>query len=224
MKREIITTSDGSTTIHIPEWNEQYHSKHGAVQEAYHVFIESGLFHFITQFNKTPIQILEIGFGTGLNALITFMEAEKNNLSIDYTGIEAYPVSEEELGQLNYSVLFENEKAGTYFKALHQASWETTHQLTDFFNFEKQKKFFQQIVAKEAFDLIYFDAFGSRVQPELWEEPIFQKMYNALKIDGILTTYSAKGSAKRAMLRVGFEVEKIPGPPGKREMLRARKV
>ncbi len=223
MKREIITTSDGSTTIHIPEWNEQYHSKHGALQEAYHVFIESGLFHFTNQYHKTPIKILEIGFGTGLNALITFIEAEKNNLFIDYTGVEAYPVGKDELAQLNYSTLFESEKAETYFETLHQTSWEKVHQLTDFFSIEKQQKFFKEIVAQEEFDLIYFDAFGARVQPELWEEPIFQKMYDALKPHGVLTTYSAKGSAKRAMLSVGFEVEKIPGPPGKREMLRAQK-
>lgn len=224
MKREIIKTSDGSTTIRIPEWDEQYHSKHGALQEAYHVFIKSGLYHYLKiPPSKSDIKILEIGFGTGLNALITLLEAEKNKLSIDYTGVEAYPVGKEELSQLNYSSLFENVNAEGYFRNLHRTAWETSNKITDFFNIEKQQKFFKEITDKEKYNLIYFDAFGARVQPELWEEAIFQKMYNALQPKGILTTYSAKGSAKRAMLKVGFEVDKIPGPPGKREMLRAQK-
>ena len=220
MKRKIITTSDGSTTIHIEDWDEQYHSKHGAIQEAYHVFIKHGL----SQFNDQYLSILEIGFGTGLNALITLIEAEKHNLSIGYTGVEAFPVSQEEFQQLNYipelnAISFEES-----FKKMHDAPWESPIGITDNFLLHKQKKDFMEIEDKGLFNLIYFDAFGARVQPELWTEAIFIKMFNALKHNGILVTYAAKGSVRRAMQAVGFKVERLPGPPGKREMLRAIKL
>jgi tRNA U34 5-methylaminomethyl-2-thiouridine-forming methyltransferase MnmC len=164
LERKIVITADGSTTIHLPEWDEQYHSKYGAIQEAYHVFIKHGL-QYVYQQDYKKISILEIGFGTGLNAFITLLEAEKLNISIDYFGVEAYPVSNEEIVQLNYST---------------------------------------ELDAKE-------------------NASLFQKMYDALKINGVLVTYSAKGSVRRAMQAVGFKVEKLPGPPGKREMLRATK-
>lgn len=219
MKRNIITTGDGSKTIQIDDWNEQYHSKHGAIQEAYHVFIANGL----SNFHDSNISILEIGLGTGLNAFITLLEAEKMNIAAKYTGVEAYPISILEMKQLNYVVELQAEQLADEFRLIHTAPWEIDIQLAEHFTFRKQKKNFSQIEDKDCYDLIYFDAFGARVQPELWTEDIFLKMYQALKKGGILTTYAAKGSVRRAMQAVGFSVERLPGPPGKREMLRARK-
>ena len=221
MKREIIKTADGSTTIHLPDWNEQYHSKHGAIQEAYHVFIEMGFFYFLKNKQPNPLNILEIGFGTGLNTFITLIEAEKSKTEINYTGVEAYPIAEEEIGKLNY--FSELNASEEIFKKLHSCQWEISSEIYKNFNLLKQKKFFSEIENKNEFHLIYFDAFGARVQPELWTEEIFQKMYDALKTEGVLVTYSAKGSVRRAMQAVGFIVERLPGPPGKREMLRATK-
>ena len=219
MKREIIITSDGSTTIHLPEWNEQYHSKHGAIQEAYHVFIKNGL----RAFNNGKIAILEIGFGTGLNSFITYLEAQKENLIIDYVGVEAYPVEEVEIEKLNYVDELKAQAFSEDFSLMHSLSWNIKHDLNTTFSLTKREQFFDKIEDEDAFNLIYFDAFGARVQPDLWTVKIFQKMYNALKSNGILVTYSAKGSVRRAMQEVGFEVERLPGPPGKREMLRGTK-
>ncbi|OCK44067.1 SAM-dependent methyltransferase [Tenacibaculum soleae] len=216
MKREIIITSDGSTTIHLPDWNEQYHSKHGAIQEAYHVFIKSGL----EQVNKPKLSILEIGFGTGLNCFITFLESNK---TINYVGVEAYPVSNTELVRLNYVTELNVVEQQPIFNKMHAISWEEKHEVTSNFSLTKRQQFFKDIDDKEAFDLIYFDAFGAEHQPELWTEDIFKLMFNALNKNGILVTYSAKGSVRRAMQSVGFNVERLPGPPGKREMLRAIK-
>ena len=234
MKRNIITTSDGSKTIQIEEWNEQYHSIHGAIQEANHVFLKHGLLFYseLVSESKTEnnchtepveVSILEIGFGTGLNAFLTLIEAEKLILNINYVGIEAYPVQLDEIKQLNYVELISTNHEAI-FEKLHNTSWETSHQITSNFQLEKQKKFFKDITAENEFNIIYFDAFGARVQPDLWTEDIFKIMFKALKDNGILVTYSAKGSVRRAMQAVGFTVERLPGPPGKREMLRARKM
>ena len=220
MKREIIITSDGSTTIHLPNWNEQYHSKHGAIQEAYHVFIKAGL----EQVNKDEVAVLEIGFGTGLNCFITFIEAEKSIKKIHYVGVEAYPISSDEISELNYVSELKAVKHQNIFDKIHATSWGEKHQISNDFSLTKRKQFFKDIDDVNQFDLIYFDAFGARVQPELWTEEIFAKMFIALKPNGVLTTYSAKGSVRRAMQSVGFIVERLQGPPGKREMLRATKV
>lgn len=219
MKRRIITTGDGSKTIQIEDWDEQYHSKHGAIQETYHVFIEQGL----RLFTNTKINILEIGFGTGLNALITFLESEKLYLKINYTGVEAYPVAAEEVDQLNYISQLEAEGYQKYFDEIHASPWEKEVQIAKTFQLLKQNKDFRSINDINLFNLIYFDAFGARVQPELWTEEVFLKMYEALQTKGVLVTYSAKGSVRRALQAVGFTVERLPGPPGKREMLRAIK-
>jgi len=217
--RKIVTTADGSKTIHIVDWNEHYHSVHGAIQEAYHVFIKSGL----CLFRDRSISILEIGFGTGLNCFITSLEAQKLNLDIRYTGVEAYPITSKELEQLNYVSELKAENAEKQFKQMHQSQWEQEITLSNTFLLCKQQKDFKDLVDVDTFNLIYFDAFGARVQPELWTEAIFSKMYTALKNEGVLVTYSAKGSVRRAMKAAGFVVERLPGPPGKREMLRAIK-
>jgi len=220
LKREIITTSDGSTTIHLPEWNEQYHSKHGAIKEAEHVFIKNGLQQFT---DRTNINILEIGYGTGLNCFITFLEVQKTNIILNYVGVEAYPVKQDEIQKLNYVTKLKAQTFAEVFLAMHTLPWNIKHDLNANFSLTKRQQFFNEIEDEELFDLIYFDAFGARVQPELWTVTIFQKMYAALKLNGILVTYSAKGSVRRAMQEVGFVVERLPGPPGKREMLRASK-
>lgn len=219
MERQIIATSDGSTTIHMPEWNESYHSKHGAIQEAYHVFIKNGLSLFE---DNSALSILEIGFGTGLNTFITCLEAEKRNLKVHYEGVEAYPISEAEILQMNY--VSELSPAKEFiFNAMHQCNWDEEVQIENHFLLKKRKHFFEAITDTNQFDLIYFDAFGYRVQPELWSALIFEKMYNALKNNGILVTYAARGIIKRNMMEAGFSVEKLAGPPGKREMFRATK-
>jgi len=246
--RKIITTSDGSKTIQIEDWNEQYHSIHGAIQEANHVFLKQGLLFYYDSLHpervsesheealhaehltkcsecdseNKNINILEIGFGTGLNAFLTLIKAEKLDLNINFVGVEAYPVKASEIKQLNYVELI-SDAYKSQFETMHELSWESAHKITSNFKLEKQKKFFKDITSEDTFNIIYFDAFGARVQPELWTESIFKIMYKALKDNGVLVTYSAKGSVRRAMQAVGFNVERLPGPPGKREMLRARK-
>jgi tRNA U34 5-methylaminomethyl-2-thiouridine-forming methyltransferase MnmC len=236
VKRKIITTSDGSKTIQIEEWDEQYHSIHGAIQEANHVFLKHGLLFYCntchpechTERSRSAnenksINILEIGFGTGLNTFLTLVKAKQLHQSINYVGVEAYPVSDEEINQLNYIELISHNHK-TQFEKIHKVSWEGKHEITPNFQLEKQQKFFKDISAEDEFNIIYFDAFGARVQPELWTETIFEIMYKALKNNGVLVTYSAKGSVRRAMQSVGFTVERLPGPPGKRHMLRAQKL
>jgi tRNA U34 5-methylaminomethyl-2-thiouridine-forming methyltransferase MnmC len=219
LKREIIQTSDGSTTIHIPEWKESYHSKHGAIQEANHVFIKNGL----SLFEGKDIAIMEIGFGTGLNAFITFLESSKLKQNIDYVGVEAYPVSNEELAAMNYVAELGVTSQQSIFNLMHQSNWEEKCIIDGHFDLTKRKQFFDDIVDENYFDLIYFDAFGYHVQPDLWSTEIFRKMYSALKDNGVLVTYAARGVVKRSMIEVGFTVEKLAGPPGKREMFRAIK-
>ncbi len=218
MKREIIKTNDGSTTIHLPEWNESYHSKHGAIQEAYHVFIKNGF----SLFEGRPITVLEIGFGTALNCFITYLESKKSNQGIDYVGVEAYPVALDEAMQMNYAHEIEASE-NAVFRQLHEVDWEQKNVISPNFTLTKRKQFFQDITDEESFDLIYFDAFGFRVQPELWSEAVFAKMYTALKPNGVLVTYACRTAIKTAMQSVGFSVQKLPGAPGKREMLRAIK-
>lgn len=219
MKRSIIQTRDGSTTIQIDEWDECYHSRFGAIQEAQHVFIKNGL----SLFENESISILEIGFGTGLNAFITFLESKKLHQTIDYVGVEAYPISADEVASMNYVSELNAENETEIFKKMHQCNWEQQNILREDFLLTKRQQFFADIVDVETFDLIYFDAFGFDVQPELWSTAIFQKMYNALKTKGVLVTYAARGVIKRSMIEVGFSVEKLEGPPGKREMFRAKK-
>ena len=219
MKREIIITDDGSTTIRIPDWDENYHSTHGAIQEAKHVFIKNGLDIFK---NQDSISILEIGFGTGLNAFITFLETV-NKEKVNYVGVEAYPISTEEIAQMNYVTELQAPQYQAIFDKMHACDWESQQKITNNFTLTKRKQFFQDIADKEQYDLIYFDAFGFPLQPELWSEAIFKKMYEALLPKGTFVTYACRSSIKNAMLSVGFSIEKLPGAPGKREMLRATK-
>lgn len=220
LKQELLQTNDGSLTIHLPEWNESYHSKHGAIQEAYHVFIKNGLDFFL---GRNEISILEIGFGTGLNAFITLLESEKRNQKINYTGIEGFPVSPEIYKKLNYHEYLNTLDSKDLFIALHRSEWNKKQEIISTFSLEKIQMKFEEITFKNKFDLIYFDAFGFRVQPELWSLNIFQRMFKALKNEGILTTYACRGVVTRNLKESGFEVKKNSGPIGKREMTLAFK-
>jgi tRNA U34 5-methylaminomethyl-2-thiouridine-forming methyltransferase MnmC len=222
MQRTIITTGDGSKTIHIPDWNENYHSSHGAVQEAKHVFLKHGLELFLGQ---PEIRILEIGFGTGLNAILTLEAGMESSSHIYYEGLEAFPISEEEMRALEYDTLLGSDFLKAHYEKLHNSSWETENKITPNFSLTKiQNELQKQTFPAEKFDLIYFDAFGPRVQEGMWTQEIFQKLYEALAPGGVLVTYCAKGQVKRDMKAVGFTVEALPGPPGKREMTKGRKL
>lgn len=221
MKRQFLKTGDGSITLHLPDWGEQYHSKHGAIAEARHVFVKSGLRHYLEHNAVDTLSLLEIGFGTGLNALLTVQQFENRSQSCQYVALEAYPLALDEISQLNYCEELQIDKE--HYLRLHTVPWEQRSEITNNFNITKRKQFFSDFSEENAYNLIYFDAFGARVQPELWTEEIFRKMFVGLKDSGVLVTYSAKGSVRRAMQAVGFIVERLPGPPGKREMLRATK-
>jgi tRNA U34 5-methylaminomethyl-2-thiouridine-forming methyltransferase MnmC len=217
-KKEKIITSDGSHTLFMPEINEYYHSHHGAIQEAKHVFIKNGLNHL--DFDK-EISILEIGFGTGLNALLTCLEAKNK---VNYLGIEAFPLIQSDYENLNFVEQIDKEKAKSIFSSIHDSNWEDFVEITDKFRLKKIKNTLQNFSLEEnSIDLIYFDAFGPRAQAEMWIEEIFSKLYSFLKTGGIFVTYCAKGQVKRDLKSVGFELETLPGPPGKREMIRCTK-
>jgi len=223
MKRQIIKTSDGSYTLYIEEWNEHYHSKHGALQEALYVFIKQGL-QFLAK-KKSSVRILEMGFGSGLNALLTYDFAREHQLNIEYVGVEGFPLISEEINALNYKKLLKTHDCSQMFDAFHQLPWNVSKALDDMFTLEKKLSAFEDVeLVQHHFDLIYFDAFGARVQPHLWEYKMLQKMYDCLSINGVLVTYSAKGSVRRDLIKLGFEVERLDGPPGKRHMLRAIKI
>ena len=218
--REIKTTEDGSKTIYLPEIDETYHSTHGALQEALHVFIQHG-FHAVP---NSQLRILEIGFGTGLNALLTCIEATHAAKQVYYVGLEAFPVEEEIWKAMDYPQLLKSLDAPTIFEAMHQSEFEISNRLTP--NFELLKiaqKLEDFLPESEDFDLIYFDAFGPRAQADMWQTSHFQKLFNALKTGGVFVTYCAKGQVKRDLKAIGFNVESLPGPPGKREMTRCIK-
>ena len=223
MKTEIIKTADGSHSIYVKYLDEHYHSIHGAIQESKHVFIEAGLKYIISTLPDAEINILEIGLGTGLNAFLTFMESSKMNRMINYTSIEAYPISSETANQLNYLELLNEQKNQTVFNEIHTCEWNKKNGISNQFSFRKIQNTLQQIVFDDTYNLIYFDAFGPRVQPEMWTEEIFVKLYASTNPDGCLVTYCAKGEVKRTLKKVGFTVDTLQGPPGKREMVRAAK-
>lgn len=223
MKRSVITTGDGSKTIKIEEWNEHYHSTHGAIQESRHVYIQAGLDHFVAKNQPQSIRVLEAGFGTGLNALLACLWSEKSKIKVDYLGIEAYPISEAEIETLGYPKVLEDKNAEGIYKELHQAEWKKLVEISETFRLHKQKLFFSELSLKNEVDVVFYDAFGPRVQPELWEKSVFQKFYDAFKPKGVLVTYCVKGTARRALQAIGFEVDIIEGPPGKRHMMRAFK-
>lgn len=231
MPRKLITTADGSHTLFVPELGEHYHSIHGAVQESMHVFIKHGL-EALPE-STAPISIFEMGLGTGLNLLLTALQPL--NRPINYVAVEAYPVNAEEALSLNYGTLFtQHPEAQDLLAHIHQLPWNEVAQLREGFSVlklhAKLKDVFLPVnplinqTSHTQFNLVYFDAFAPEVQPGLWTEEIFQALYNHMAAGGILVTYCAKGSVRRALKAAGFAIEKLPGPPGKREMTRAVKV
>ena len=224
MKREIKTTSDGSKTLYISELNENYHSHHGALQEARHVFIDNGL----KTVQNYEINILELGFGTGLNVLVTideFLKTDKNHV-IHYSTIEKYPVDECEVTELSYDSFFDEPNIKEYYRKLHECEWNKTTELFPNFFFTKYHRDFFDLKEIELpkINLVYYDCFGARVQPDLWEKPLFKMVADKMEMGGLLTTYSSKGSVRRILEELNFKVEKKNGPPGKREMINAIKL
>jgi len=224
IKRTIRITEDGSTTIELIGKNENFHSTHGAIQESEHIFIQNGLLQKAKE--QSSISIFEMGLGTGLNALLTKLTSSKNNLKIDYFSIEAYPVEMELAEKLNYSERLELKgKEANYLMNLHTADWAKKTELFPDFQFEKRNIKLEAVELPEnTFDLVYFDAFNPDLQPELWTEEVFLKIYLAMKPKGILMTYSAKGKVKRALKAAGFVLNALPGPIGKREITQAIKI
>ena len=215
---EIVTTEDGSHSIYVQTLDEHYHSVHGAFTESQHVFIEAGL----NQLKNSHIRILEMGFGTGLNALLTFVEANKSNISIYYTGIEKYPLERTITDSLNYESIIDPAWKGM-FKLIHDSHWQQEVLIKPGFILKKIQCDMHEMGEVDEFDLVYFDAFAPEKQPELWTEDLFNHIFLSMRSNSILTTYSSKGTVRRNLEAAGFRVEKIPGPPGKREMTRAYK-
>lgn len=219
IKRELQVTADGSHTLFIPEMDEHYHSVNGAVQESRHVFLQAGL-HLL---NREEITVFEIGFGTGLNAFLTLLEAERLQKRITYYSAELYPLRMEVIQALNYGEMICAERK-ELFRALHEAPWGTSVEITENFTLHKIEGDSNQCLLPNEIDLVYFDAFAPDKQPEMWNQEIFNRLYAQMRTGGILTTYCAKGVVRRMMKEAGYSVERIPGPPGKREMLRAMKL
>jgi len=212
-KQTIVETDDTSTTLFSEKYGEHYHSTFGAQNESQHIFIEAGF----KQIQKTEVSIFEMGFGTGLNAYLTLKTAQELNKKVKYIGVEKYPVSKDLIQKLSFA----NDKT---FLNIHKADWEKEIQINKHFELLKQKTDLLKYNHKEFYDLVYFDAFSPEAQPYLWSEDIFRELYNHMNKGAILTTYSVKGIVKRALKSVGFEIEKLAGPTGKREILRAKKI
>jgi tRNA U34 5-methylaminomethyl-2-thiouridine-forming methyltransferase MnmC len=218
MERRIIQTKDGSQTIEVPELKVTYHSRHGALEESRHVFIEAGLNEALRVFGGAPLAVFEMGFGTGLNALLTAIEAAQRSLQITYHTIDAFPLAVEDALSLDYGqVLHERET----FRLLHAAPWDMETQINDYFTIRKDALQLQELQTTEKFHVIYYDAFAPAAQPELWTEERFRQLYDLLLPGGLLTTYCSKTVVRKAMTAAGLYVTKPPGPWGKREMVRA---
>ncbi len=217
MERKLITTADGSSSLFVPSLNENYHSIHGARQESMHVFIDAGL----KQIKKDSINILEMGYGTGLNFILTYLYSENKN--INYHGIEFYPLDLALVKKLNYTEILElSQEQSDLFLDFHLS--DKTKIVSERFCVNKYNIPLQEFDSETGFDLIYFDAFAPEVQPELWSVQIFEKLFRLTNPGGILCTYCAKGQVRRNMIAAGYKVERLQGPPGKREMIRATKM
>jgi tRNA U34 5-methylaminomethyl-2-thiouridine-forming methyltransferase MnmC len=214
----IVKTEDGSHTLFVPELNEHYHSIHGAVQESNIVFLENGYEYC----KRDPLHIFEAGLGTGLNALLTAVRSDSSGRKVFYTAIEKYPVGDEIFDKINYAE-FVSENGRQIYSMIRNAPWNRMIKITDTFSIRKIQGDLTSDPVPGNYDLIYFDAFGPDKQPEMWKDNVFRKLSSALSTGGVLVTYSAKGEVKRILRSCGFEVSLLPGPPGKREMIRAVK-
>jgi tRNA U34 5-methylaminomethyl-2-thiouridine-forming methyltransferase MnmC len=225
----IITTKDGSHSLFSEQYDEIYHSGNGAIQESTHVFIKSGFDYAVKTFQpfaaNNKLKIFEVGFGTGLNALLTVIEAQKREVQTYYETIEKYPVSPEVIKELNYTQLLENEKYRPPFHSMHLSNWGTEHTITPQFSFKKNEGSFLDFrLPANTFHVAYFDAFAPENQPEMWTLEVMKKIYGGLVPNGIMVSYCSKSVFRKTLSAAGFTVEKLPGPPGKREMVRAVKI
>ncbi|MCX6255298.1 MAG: tRNA (5-methylaminomethyl-2-thiouridine)(34)-methyltransferase MnmD [Bacteroidia bacterium] len=216
--KQIITTSDGSHTIYVPELNEHYHSIHGAVQESTFIFIKNG-FDFC---NADPLNIFEVGFGTGLNALLTAMKSRAGERKVNYTSIEKYPLNEKIINSLNHHY-FAGADGKEIYNSIHLSPWNIRVNICKNFSLKKVIGDFTVETPSGKYDLIYFDAFGPDKQPEMWTREMFEGIATVTNKNGVMVTYSAKGEVKRNLNACGFDVTLIPGPPGKRQIIRAVK-
>jgi len=219
MERSLRLTEDGSHTLYVDKLGEPYHSIHGALQESMHVFIKQGL----QTVPKSPLRILEIGFGTGLNALLTLKFASQSKQEIHYHAVEKYPLTREEYTQLNFEDLLEGVPRGS-LKHIHEAPWGKTVSLSDNIALFKEQADFRSMHPFGTFDLVYFDAFSPDKQPELWSESVFSTIATCTHKGSVLVTYSSKGVVRRTLISCGFKIQKVAGPPGKREMIRAVRI
>lgn len=212
-----VLTGDGSHTLLHPVLGEYYHSLQGSLQESIHIFLNLGLRPKLEQAETAPVRIFEMGFGSGLNALLSWQLADQLQKPVSYTGIEAYPVRLEDVALLNY----ENLTGKSGLEQLHEASWDENIALSPWFSFRKIESFLQAYQGTGPFDVVYFDAFAPDSQPELWSAEVFARIGSMLTPHAVLVTYSSKGSVRRALREAGFTVEKHPGPGRKREVVRA---
>ena len=225
MNKLKIITKDGSPSIYLKDINEYYHSKYGAVSESKYVFIKNGInFWKKNTPNESSCNIFEMGFGSGLNAILTYEFSKKNKLKVNYQTIDSNPLAKNEIKFLDYSKFFNYKDTKIIFDKLHSKSWEEIHLLDKNFYFSKINKKIQNFNFATKYDLVYYDAFGSRAQPELWKEDIFKPIIRSLNNYGVFVTYSSKGDLRRGLVNLGMTVEKIDGPIGKREMIRAIKI
>lgn len=217
----IITTSDGSHSLYNSELKETYHSTHGALTESLYVFIKEGLELLVANGIK-EISILEVGFGTGLNALLVWDFALKHpELKVHFETLEPFPLTKELYDQLNYLDAFSTEVSLDQFQQMHNCKWEVEHQLADNFSFTKHQKELQYFQSERQFNLVFYDAFAPSKQSEMWDINTLTCSYNAMVSGGVLVTYCAQGQFKRNLAELGMEVETLKGPPGKKEMVRA---
>jgi len=215
---EIIITADGSHTLYIPGMNEHYHSIHGAIQESQHIFISHGF----DVCSADPLNILEIGFGTGLNAFLTALQSTKSERKVHYTTLEKYPLERRITDQLNYHTFY-GDNTKELFRLLHSAPWNTNVSINNNFTLRKVETDVTTSVPSGTYNLIYFDAFGPDKQPEMWSKDVINSIAGNTVEKGLFLTYSAKGELKRNLKACGFEVSLLPGPPGKRQIIRAEK-
>jgi len=217
MNREVIKTADGSKTLFVPDMNEQYHSVNGALTESEYVFLKQGYLHHPS---NSPV-VFEVGFGTGLNALITALKAQEQKRQTIYISIEKYPLSVHEISELEYDQLI-SPAAAELFQKIHAANWNEDVKISEYFTLRKIEADLRTLPMQNLpqFDIVYFDAFGPDKQPDLWKPEIFASIYAASKQGACLVTYSAKGVIRRQLEATGFTMERLPGPPGKRQMLR----
>jgi tRNA U34 5-methylaminomethyl-2-thiouridine-forming methyltransferase MnmC len=216
----VIKTQDGSDSVFSEQFGVSYHSKYGAIQESMHVFVQSGLYPRMQVLDQ--LAVLEAGLGTGLNAILTCLEAGKAQKKVHYVALEAFPLPIVQADTLNYAELL-GVDAGSVLQQIHHSPWEEKVEITPYFTFEKRLTSFEDFIQEDWFDVVYFDAFAPNAQPELWEVDVLGRMYRALKAGGVFVTYCAKGSVKRCLKSLGLNVEALPGPPGKREMTRGWK-